>query len=328
MIAKPRRGPGWFRRRRNRRVRLTGGSWLPVGAWARAVGRAIARQGRVWLTLLLVGALGGAGYAAARYLTRSSHFALRVLRFEPTGGAFRHVTADELKARAGVDLGVNLFSLDLARVARDVARDPWVANARARRELPQAVVVEVSEREAACAVALEVAPEDGAAAPLDGALYLADADGVLFKRATVEEAAALPVVTGIARDDYLAEPSEAEARIRDGLAVLAAWQRDPGRPALGEVHLDRLLGATAYTRSGALGVRLGPVDPTLDARLRRYDVVAAALARSGEQPRFIYLDNRARPDRVTVKLAAPADVAHAAPTAPQPPTLLAQKSET
>ena len=71
------------------------------------------------------------------------------------------------------------------------------------------------------------------------------------------------------------------------------------------MHVDRLLGITAYTRGG-VGVRLGrPHDEngeSLAKRLERFDAVWAALAETGERPRVIYLDNRARPDRVTVKL--------------------------
>jgi hypothetical protein len=57
-------------------------------------------------------------------------------------------------------------------------------------------------------------------------------------------------------------------------------------------------------------VRLGVIDDTLAARLARYDAVAGALDGGGEQARIIYVDNRARPDRVTVKLASTQLSAH------------------
>jgi cell division protein FtsQ len=300
-----------FGRRGNRRIRLTSSPSLPpVAGIARSAAGGIKRHAASWLLCALLLALGGAGFLAQRFLTRSPHFAVKTVRFSPGGGVFAHLTDASLRARAGVSLGENLFAVDLDAVARDLAQDPWVRSAHARRELPSTVVVEVSERQAACVVAL-------------GALYLADASGAVFKRATPEEAAALPVVTGIARDDYLAEPASVRGQLRDALTLLSEWQKVPTRPALGEIHFDRLLGATAYAAKGELGVRLGAVDATLPARLDRFDVVAAALAREGAQPRFIYLDNRARPDRVTVKLASPAptDVAHAM-------ALANQKSET
>ena len=155
-------------------------------------------------------------------------------------------------------------------------------------------MIDVVEREAACAVAF-------------GALYLADADGNVFKRATPEEAAALPVVTGIAREDYVVEPERSREQLKQALraiARLAARQTAARGPPLGEVHVDRIAGVTVYTERG-IGVRLGVVDDTLPARLRALSTPSPRRSTGGgEEARLVYVDNRARPDRVTVKLAS------------------------
>jgi cell division protein FtsQ len=242
------------------------------------------RWARPLLVIGLAAALGGAGFAVHRFFTRSSHFAVRALRFSPT----RHVTSESLQARVGQVVGQNLFKLDLDQLARDVREEPWVKEAHARRELPSTVVVDVVEREAALSVAL-------------GPVYLADSSGNVFKRATPDEAAALPVVTGVDRDLYLADPDGAKQQIRQAQLALDAWKKNPSRPALGEAHFDHVLGLTVYTVEGSLGIRLG--EGELEARLKRFDAVWSALQASGEKARLIYLDNRARPDRVTVKLA-------------------------
>ena len=175
------------------------------------------------------------------------------MRVSPT----THVSAAALVARANVPLGVNLFSVNRDEVARAVSQEPWVARAHVRRELPSTVVIDVVEREAACTVAL-------------GSLYLADADGNVFKRATPDEAAGLPVVTGIAREDYVAaaRPRRASSS-RRRCAAIDGWRARAdrsARPPLGEVHVDRVAGVTLYT-DGGVGVRLGVVDDTLPARL-------------------------------------------------------------
>jgi cell division protein FtsQ len=300
--ARPRsaRRLGWpFTRRRNRRVRTATPPAVPrpprPPLWATVRG-AIGRWRR---TLLVAGvgvALAAAAWAGRWYVTHARHFALREVRVSPTA----HVTAESLIARAGVPLGVNLFAVDRDEVARAVSQEPWVARVHVRRELPSTLMIDVVERQAACTVAL-------------GALYLADGEGNVFKRATPEEAAALPVVTGLAREDYLAQPERTRATIRQALTAVAAWRAQPkeqsARPPLGEVHIDRIAGVTAYTDRG-VGVRIGVVDDTLAARLGRFDAVSAALAETGEEPRLIYVDNRARPDRVTVKLASAKLPAH------------------
>jgi cell division protein FtsQ len=279
--ARTRRRLAWpFSRRGNRRVRLTQSRFSGLGARLKGSLRGLIVVG-------VLAALGAGGWGLHRFLTRSAHFAVRELRFSTT----KHVAAESLAARAGEVVGQNLFRVDLDQIARDVMQEPWVQSAHARRELPSTLMVDIVEREAAVGVAL-------------GPVYLADARGIVFKRANPDEAVGLAVVTGIDRDLYLADPDGAQAEVREALQVLQAWQK---RPAVGEAHLDKLLGVTLYLAEGNLGVRVGRPDGDLTARLKRYDAVAAALASSGEKPRLIFLDNRARPDRVTVKLApAPA----------------------
>jgi cell division protein FtsQ len=286
---------GWpFGPRRNRRVRAAAPAVPPAPRpplWP-TVAAALGRWRRSLLALAVALSLAAGVWLGRWYVTHARHFAVREVRVTPV----KHVTAESLLQRAAVPVEVNLFSIDRDEVARVVSQEPWLARVHVRRELPSTVVLDVVEREAACVVAL-------------GALYLADDDGNVFKRATPDEAAPLPVVTGIARDEYLAQPAEARAAIREGLQALAAWRADPERPPLGEVHVERIAGVTVYTDRG-VGVRLGAVDDTLGERLRRYDAVAEALRAGGEEPRLIYVDNRARPDRVTVKLASATNATH------------------
>ena len=206
-------------------------------------------------------ALAGGAWVGRWYVTHSQHFAVRGVRVSPTA----HVAADAIVARAGVPLGVNLFGVDRNEVARAVSQEPWVARAHVRRELPSTLVIDVVEREAACSVAF-------------GALYLADSDGNVFKRATPEEAV-LPVITGLPREDYLAQPERARAQLRQALQAVAVWRQKSDRPEVGEVHVDRIAGVTIYTERG-VGVRLGVIDGTLPERLARFDASALRSTRA------------------------------------------------
>ena len=290
-----RRRLSWpFGRQGNRRVRATVSAEprppsVPLAERARGF---VGRWRRTLLALLALAALGGAAWAGRWYVTHARHFALREVRVTP----LVHVSAEAILARANVPVGGNLFAIDRDVVARAVAQEPWVKTVHVRRELPSALVLDVTEREPACVVAL-------------GALYLADESGNAFKRATPDEAVALPVITGVAREEYLTQPDRARELIAQALTAIRTWRALPGRAPLGELHIDRIAGVTAYT-AGGVGVRIGAVDDTLAERLRRYDAVAGALGQSGEEPRLIYVDNRARPDRVTVKLAAAASATH------------------
>jgi cell division protein FtsQ len=285
-----------FGSRGNRRVRPAATPVVrePSGKQARPTRAREGEPSHFWRGLFFMvvtlAVLGAAGYGGHHLVTHARHFAVKTLKFP----SLRHASEESLQARAALAMGVNLFSIDLSEVEHKVAEEPWVKEAHARRELPSTIVVDVVERDAACVVALN-------------ALYLADARGNVFKRANPDEAAALPVITGIERDSYLAEPDQSRAHVQEALTVALAWRTEASRPALGELHWDKVAGVTAYTREGAVGVRLGRIGEAaeLEARLRRFDVVWAALTESGEKPRLIYLDNRARPDRVTVKLSNP-----------------------
>ena len=287
-----------FARRKNRRVEVfrepITERVMPIvsGYWHRA--RSLTR---LWIFLGLVVVLGSTGALVRHFVLRSAHFVVRTLRISPT----RHVASSALRNRMGHQIGLNLFRVQLDEIRREVAQDPWIASVQVRRELPGTIAIDVIEREPSCLVAL-------------GALYLADADGLVFKRATPDEAVSLPVVTGIDRDSYIAHPESAKIEVREALTALRAWREvesvNGPRPAIGEIHLDRVLGVTIYMISGT-AVRLGRVaaDDTISGRLKKFDAVWSALENSvdgtREHARIIYLDNRVRADRVTVKLAQP-----------------------
>ena len=205
--------------------------------------RAFVRVITLLLTLTLV--VGGA-WAGRRWLLHSPHFAVREIRISST----HHISAEALRARSGVERGDNLFMVDLGQVERDVAADPWVRRAKAHRELPGVLAIDVDERTPACVVAL-------------GPLYLADPAGEVFKRASLDEAAGMPVVTGIPRDGYIDDREASQALIREALAVLGVWREDQKRPPIGEVHIDSALGATLYTAQGGVGIRVGRGEPAL-----------------------------------------------------------------
>ena len=145
-----------------------------------------------------------------------------------------------------------------------------------------------------------------------GALYLADADGNVFKRATPDEAA------GAAGGDRhrprrlpRRSPSAHARQLRAGAARDRRLARVNGaRPPLGEVHVDRIAGVTALYRARR---RRAPRRRRRLARRRASAATTPCAARStksNEVPRLVYVDNRARPDRVTVKLASAPQPAH------------------
>jgi cell division protein FtsQ len=270
------------------------------GRFADGCGRALRRAAPALLLAAVAGAVGTAAWAGYRFVTTSPRFAIETI--EVSGATT--LGPDGIRARIPVAIGDNLFRADLDAIELALEREPWIAEATVRRELPRTLVIDVRERTAAALV------------DLDG-LYLADAEGHVFKRARLDagEGAGLPVVTGIARADHAASPDAAAERIRLGLATLAAWNGSPAppergaegaeskeRPAVGEVRVDRRHGTTLYTFDDAVAIRLGEATgDALAGRLDTFDAAWAALsAEERQRARAIHLDHDTRPDHVTV----------------------------
>jgi cell division protein FtsQ len=237
---------GFFRRRRSNR-RMSYRSRSPL-AWLAYAGTGVWHSGlrvaRVAAKLALLAAVTAACVWGARFGIRhvvdSPQFQLQTIEFIPTP----HLGQSDVLALAGVALGDQLLSIDTDAVAARIASHPWVKSAYVSRRLPGCLVVEATERHAAAVAAIE-------------GLYLVDETGRPFKRASMEEADGLPVLTGIERAQYAQLRDVSEAAFREALALLHDYRAKPGRPAIGEVSIDPGFGFSLYLFEGGAEIRLG-----------------------------------------------------------------------
>jgi cell division protein FtsQ len=238
---------GWFGwRRRNRRAVVQRRSLLLVlGAALARVGRGAWVVGRVLGKIIaMVAVLGGAGWGglwAIRHVVDSPRFQVKQIDISPA----QHVRREELLALAAVALGDKLLTIDTDAVAARLATHPWVARAQVKRDLPSVLHIDLVERRAA------------AVASLGAGLYLVDENGRPFKRARMDEADGLPVLTGIGREPYAKLPEAAAAVFREAVAVLDEYRARPGRPALSEVSIDPRFGFALILLEGGAEIRLG-----------------------------------------------------------------------
>ena len=86
------------------------------------------------------------------------------------GGTQRY-SAQDVQREAGVELGQNIFRVNLVKVGEQLRRDPVIRDAVVTRELPRTVRVDITERVPAIQV---VSP---------GGAYHADREGVVFEKA-------------------------------------------------------------------------------------------------------------------------------------------------
>jgi cell division septal protein FtsQ len=249
-----------------------------------------------------------AGRKVVAHVIASPRFAVRDVEVGPS----TRVSAEEIRALAGVQLGDRLLAVDPDAVAARLTTHPWILAARVRRELPSTLAIEVTERRAVASALL-------------GALYLLDAEGRPFKRATFAEADGLPVITGVSRDQYAAVRTTSEAVFRQALDLYNSYSDGhPERPKLSEVHVDTRAGFSLvlFERSGE--IRLGRGD--FEAKLARLDRIFGALDSRGPAGlETVYLDGPLS-DRVTVRMTEAAAQGQEAPDpAPSRPTVASEK---
>lgn len=236
--------------------------------------------------LAVAGAVVLAGALAWHEALAGELFRIREIRFEGLARA----TPEELLEISPVQRGDHVLLCDVDLVAAALRRHAWVSSAEVRRDLPDALEVHVVERRPAAIVDL-------------GGLYLVDAKGEVFKRALPGDGLDLPVITGIAREAWIERREDVEPLLSAALALLARWAERglADREPVSEIHIDPDYGTTLYAGDDGLEVRLG--QGGLPEKLERLERVLSALAAEGQRAEVLHLDNRRRPDWVTVRLA-------------------------
>jgi cell division protein FtsQ len=252
-----------------------------------ACGRVLRRSVPALVGASVLAAVGGTAWAGYRFVTTSSRFAITT--FEVNGN---HVLSDEqIVAALPARIGDNVFATDLDSLVGELRGNPWIARVEARRVLPHTIAIDVREYVPVAMVQL-------------GGLYLVDEQGHPFKRAELgaDDGAGLPIVTGLDRATYVANPAATAEQIRGALDALDGWRAVGTRPSIGEVHLDSHGALTLVTYEHAISIQLGTLDAALPARMHTFDATWTELT-DGERARTraIHLDTRS--DQVTVAFA-------------------------
>jgi cell division protein FtsQ len=219
-------------------------------------------------------------------VTTSDRFAIAEIQIRGN----HHLTTEQIRTALPVTVGDNVFAADLDTVTRQLRTNPWIASVDAHRILPHTIVIELREHVPAALAEL-------------GGLYLVDSSGHPFTRLDDDgERSGLPVITGLARASYLADPDATAKLIASSLDALAQWNTGANRPAIGEVHVGPDAQLVLYTFEHATAIHLGAVDSahsTLGAHLATFDVAWAELGESERaRARALHLDIRS--DHVTV----------------------------
>ncbi len=302
-VDRPRRA--WFAgRKSNRRAVVQRQATLvlaanALGVMARAVWSLLKVIGKVTIAVgFVVGLVWGSRWAM-RHVIDSPRFSLVEVQVAGT----QHILRQEVLQLAAVAAGDRLLAIDTDAVAAQVATHPWAASVRVGRRLPGALTIDITERNATGVVAL-------------GGLYLLDASGRPFKRATMAETEGFVVITGLERSQYVDMRDATEAAFREAQSIVTEYQSAPARPALSEVNIDMRFGFTLFLFEGGAEIRLGRGD--LHKKLAALDQIFEAVRMGGSSDirtvRIVHLDAAdLDKGRVTVKFSSEGDAEPALP---------------
>lgn len=243
--------------------------------------------GSAALVLLVAGGVLMIG----RLFMESRIFRVESIRIENNS----QVSSDDIRERSDIQLGMNIFRLDLELIGRQIDAHPWISSARVKRVFPREVVIEVTEHIPAALINL-------------GGLYYVDRDGIVFKPLEKGDRLDYPLLSGLDQLYLLDHPAEARKLLQEALSVvrILGERGTFGLTQISEVHVDPVEGFDLYTLNEGIPVRLGFGDYA--AKLQRLERIYSELA-----PRLAvlkYIDLNVD-DRVIVKydgsLSSPAE---------------------
>jgi len=263
-------------------VGASAGGGSPPSPWGK-----LAAALRLGLGLaLVIGTSISVAYSVRHYALTSPRFSIREVNL--LGG--KRVSPEQAQVQAGVVLGANVFVLDTALAEQKLLQNPWISEARVTRDLPRSLRIEIKEREPA------------ALAVFSDRLYLVTAQGEPFKELTPGDPADFPLITGVSVEGLSRDRAREIDRVKAGLEVLEQYSRIPlsKTQAAQEVHLADSGDVVLTVGKEAMTFELGK--DAYRRKLLMAEQVVGEMRRKGRSPGIVFLDNRAHPERVVVRM--------------------------
>ncbi len=242
---------------------------------------------RLMSLVLLVGICVG-GYAGWQSLHESPR--LQVQRVVVKG--VDRIGSEEVEAYIGEVKGLRMLDLDLDAMALELRQHPWIDEVTVRRRLPDTLVVDVKEFEAAIFVSLKH-------------VYDPNSEGNLFKPLSSRDAMAFPVLTGLSVDGTEVDSERTREVVMQAIEIVeSVGEHGDVLGRVEEIHFDQDLGWSVVSRpstssGGVMRVHLGSLP------LRRISIaseVVRELKKMKRDPEVVWVDGIKNPDRVHIRL--------------------------
>ncbi len=219
------------------------------------------------------------------WITQCSYFRARTI--EVTGCS--RLDPDMIKDLAGAREGTNIFSVNLASARKRLVADPWIKEAGIRRGFPPKMSIAVCEHEALAIMDF-------------GRLFLIDTDGNIFKEyGGSPDAAALPVISGVAYKDWAAEDVRESEVFRSVMKILTLGNSEKSVVSnrnIEAIIVDKEIGLSLKVREHETLLELG--FDAYEKKLERLAAIAVHLEETELGKAFSRVDLK-NPDRVVAR---------------------------
>jgi len=177
-------------------------------------------------------------FSGYRFLDQSDIFRLSSVKVS----GLRMVRRNEILDSGGIEIGMGLFSFDVAAAARKISAHPWIAKVSLVRSWPSTLEIHVQEYRPLAMINVENGSEN--------ALFYVDPQGKVFARVTGNDDLDFPVITGLeTENEVLGTIIGAQGIAAKALLFLRLAAR--GNPILplqsvSEVHVSPARGLIVY----------------------------------------------------------------------------------
>ncbi len=193
------------------------------------------RFAQIGMAIAAMGGLCWGVYEAVVYLKTAPRF--EVQKFSVSG--LKHVEESEVLAKAGFDVGTNVFRVNLDGIRRRVEELDWVRYAIVQRVLPDQIIIKIVEREPIGLTRIK------------GEIYQFDVDAKILDPDPSSDSS-FPILDGLRAGDHTGNLHKVN--------IYRTVLEELGETSLSEIHINESGEVTVVSASDPLLINLGTSD--------------------------------------------------------------------
>ena len=185
-------------------------------------------------------------------VTQCDYFRAEAIIIE--GGSV--LSRDEILDAAAIDVGVNVFKINLGQVRERLLSHPWIAEAEVYRDPVKKIRLRITEHRPLAVIDL-------------GKRFVLNGKGDIFKEASEAESLSMPVVTGGDYAQWRVQSASDTRVFTSVMEILEMAQSNGGvfaKGVLREIRVDREIGLTLLLEGPVGSMRIGYGDYALKAK--------------------------------------------------------------